>query len=59
MQNDYGVEINQAIANAKANVEKLQEQLFRAEQVLEDLRAERDDARKECGCCNDCSMCLG
>lgn len=56
---DYGAELNARIKAAKKHAEDLYAALYRAESDLEDLRAERNEARNECKCCNDCSMCLG
>lgn len=49
---DYGKELNEDIKRAKTKTVKAKEALLKAEEELE-------EARKECGCCNDCSMCLG
>ena len=56
--NDYGAEINAKIAAARKRAVEAYDRLCEAEEELKELEAEREDARKECNCCNDCSMCL-
>lgn len=56
---DYGKELNERIASAKEKINRLTEEMYRAESTYEDLLREKDENRKECEKCNDCSMCLG
>lgn len=56
---DYGKELNERIASAKEKINRLTEELYRAESDYEEFSRERNEIRQECGKCNDCSMCLG
>ena len=58
MPTDYGVVLNTKIAKARKRAVEAYDRLCEAENELSPLEVEREDARKECGKCNDCSMCL-
>lgn len=55
---DWGKELNLRIKAARENVISLLNQQDRADQRLNDLLRQREEARKECNNCNDCSMCI-
>ncbi len=56
---DYGKELNKRIASIQEKINRSTEEMFRLESTYSDLLHEREESRKECGKCNDCSMCLG
>ena len=55
---DYGKEVNDRIKQLREKRNAAYEEVRRCEDLLAEWEAEREDARKECGHCNDCSMCL-
>jgi len=56
---DYGVKLNARIAKARERVNSLVDKLCEAQDQLAELEQKKQEAQKECGFCEDCSMCLG
>ena len=56
---DYGVELNWRIKQARAEYVRLDEARRAAGERLDELAELRNESRKECHWCQNCSMCQG
>ena len=56
---DAGRDAFDRVKYLRAEVKKEKNKLERLEAALSEAEAERNEMRKECGHCDDCSACIG